>query len=129
MLQDTDWSYEEEFMQLQDDITQIADQCRVEETKKMVLQIEVRISPAVLEVHCCKFIRSHTNLAPAAISLCPQRNIKKQIAEPTELALARPAPDMWDKILKAFTDALEKAEALYLRKAKSVFSYFQRSLR
>lgn len=48
-----------------------------------------------------------------------QRNIKKQINEPVELSLNKPTPDMWDKILRAFKDALEKAEAAYLRRAQS----------
>lgn len=85
-LADTDWTTTEETMQLEESIDQIADQCRVEETKKMVTVIE--------------------------------RNFKKEIAEPTELALARPGPDMWDRILGSFGEALQKAELTYTKKAK-----------
>ncbi|PWN26932.1 root hair defective 3 GTP-binding protein [Jaminaea rosea] len=86
-LDETDWSYEDELDQLRVNITEIADQCRREETKKMVLQIE--------------------------------RNVKRDLAEPTELALSRPQPDMWDRILSNFSATLDKAEVAYLRKAKS----------
>ena len=41
ILSDTDWSFEEELDILKEDITHIADQCRADETKKMVNQIEV----------------------------------------------------------------------------------------
>lgn len=86
-LADTDWTSEDEFEQLKQDVGDIADQCRAEETKKMVLQIE--------------------------------RALKKAIAEPTELALAKPQPEMWDRILKAFKTALQSAETAYLSKARS----------
>ncbi|CEH16881.1 protein sey1 [Ceraceosorus bombacis] len=86
-LSETDWTTDEEQEQLREAIDGIADQCRADETKKMVAQIE--------------------------------RGIKKITAEPTELALARPGPDMWDRILIAFKDALTSAEAAYLEKAKS----------
>lgn len=84
-LADTDWSTVDEVVQFKDGIDQIADQCRAEETKKMVTQIE--------------------------------RSFKKEIAEPTELALARPSEDMWDRVLTTFKEALQKAEATYTRKA------------
>jgi flavin reductase (DIM6/NTAB) family NADH-FMN oxidoreductase RutF len=48
-----------------------------------------------------------------------QRSVKKQFAPSVELALNKPSPDMWDKVLKAFRSSLEKAEGTYLRKAKS----------
>ncbi len=54
-----------------------------------------------------------------------QRNFKKQISEPVELALGAPAPDMWDRILKNFKQTLEKAEATYLAKAKSTVTIFK----
>lgn len=47
-----------------------------------------------------------------------ERAIKKQFAPGVEVALNKPSKDMWDKVLKAFTEALTKAESLYLRKAK-----------
>lgn len=40
-LKDTDWQYEDELELLRDDIKLIADQCRADETKKMVNAIEV----------------------------------------------------------------------------------------
>lgn len=50
-LKDTDWQYEDELELLRDDIKLIADQCRADETKKMVNAIEVRL---ILELpfHC-----------------------------------------------------------------------------
>lgn len=87
-LGETDWSYEDELEELNRNVTEIADQCRAEETKKMVIQIE--------------------------------RNVKRDISEPTELNLARPQPEMWDQILVAFSVVLTKAESAYLRRAKSL---------
>jgi len=40
-LKETDWQYEDEYELLKEDITLIADQCRSDETKKMVNVIEV----------------------------------------------------------------------------------------
>ena len=48
-LADTDWSYDESFTQLQEDIVSIADLLRIEETKKMVLVIERNIKKQVSE--------------------------------------------------------------------------------
>ncbi|KAJ7594483.1 root hair defective 3 GTP-binding protein [Mycena floridula] len=48
-----------------------------------------------------------------------ERNFKKQISEPVELALNKAAPDMWDRVLTTFRETLEKAESTYLAKAKS----------
>lgn len=50
-----------------------------------------------------------------------QRNFKKQISDPVDLHLSAAAPDMWDKILAAFRNTLDKAESTYLAKAKSAF--------
>ena len=47
-----------------------------------------------------------------------QRNFKKQISEPVDVALNKAAPDMWDKVLGTFKQLLEKAESSYLKKAK-----------
>lgn len=44
-LEDTDWSWEEALGMLKEDIVAIADLLRVEETKKMVVIIEVSFSP------------------------------------------------------------------------------------
>lgn len=38
---DTDWSYEDEFEQLRHEMGLVADQCRKDETKKMINNIEV----------------------------------------------------------------------------------------
>ena len=51
-----------------------------------------------------------------------ERNLRRQLAEPTEIALAKPRPTMWDAVLIAFRDALAKAEAQYLKRAKSALS-------
>ena len=87
LLAETDWTIDDEVAQLDAEIQSISDTMRVEETKKMVAQIE--------------------------------RTFKKNIAEPVEIALNTPTPDMWDKVLSAFRATLEQAEASYLRKATS----------
>jgi hypothetical protein len=51
-----------------------------------------------------------------------QRNFKRQISEPVDVALNKAAPDMWDKVLGAFKQLLEKAESSYLKKAKGEHS-------
>ena len=48
-----------------------------------------------------------------------QRNVKKKFLPSVELALNKPSPSMWDMVLKAFKEALDKADNIYLRKAKS----------
>jgi protein SEY1 len=50
-----------------------------------------------------------------------QRNFKKQISEPVELALNKASPDMWDQVLSTFKGTLDKAENTYLTKAKSMY--------
>lgn len=50
LLEDTDWSYEEEFGLLSEEVKSVADQCRKDETKKMVNLIEVsRVFPLMFE--------------------------------------------------------------------------------
>lgn len=44
LVEDTDWSYEEELGLLKEEMKSVADQCRKDETKKMVNVIEVRHS-------------------------------------------------------------------------------------
>ena len=44
LVEGTDWSYEEELQLLRDEARSVADQCRKDETKKMVNVIEVRHS-------------------------------------------------------------------------------------
>lgn len=41
LIEDTDWTYEDEFGLLKDELKSVADQCRKDETKKMVNAIEV----------------------------------------------------------------------------------------
>jgi protein SEY1 len=53
------------------------------------------------------------------LSILLQRNFKKQISEPVELALQKGSPDMWDTVLTAFRETLDKAESAYLAKATS----------
>ncbi|KAJ7497744.1 RHD3/Sey1 [Mycena latifolia] len=87
LVEGTDWVWEDERDALAGEIGDVADQCRRDETKKMVNHIE--------------------------------RNFKKQISEPVDLALNKAAPDMWDDILRTFRQTLGKAEAAYLTKATS----------
>lgn len=54
----THWSYEEEFTLLREEMSNVADQCRKDETKKMVNVIEVRVGRVLIEaiwgdVVCC----------------------------------------------------------------------------
>ncbi|KIM71264.1 hypothetical protein PILCRDRAFT_805251, partial [Piloderma croceum F 1598] len=86
-----EWSWEEE-MGLRD------------ETKKMVNRIE-------------RWFGVGANLVMLLYGL--QRNFKKQIAEPVELALNKASPDMWNQVLATFKKTLDKAENTYLTKAKS----------
>ncbi|KAF8348393.1 RHD3/Sey1 [Amanita rubescens] len=87
LLEETDWSWEDELELLRDEVRQVADQCRKDETKKMINSIE--------------------------------RKFKARITEPVELALDKATPDMWDKVLRAFKDALAETEAQYMSKAIS----------
>ncbi|KAF5375608.1 hypothetical protein D9757_008542 [Collybiopsis confluens] len=82
-----EWNWEEELELLKEEVKIVADQCRKDETKKMVNLIE--------------------------------RNFKKQISDPVELALNNGQPNMWDSVLTAFRDTLDKAESAYLTKAIS----------
>ncbi|KAF9567947.1 root hair defective 3 GTP-binding protein [Agrocybe pediades] len=48
-IEDTDWSWEEELALLQEEVGVVADQCRKDETKKMVNQIETSIKKQLAE--------------------------------------------------------------------------------
>jgi hypothetical protein len=48
LVEDTDWSWEEEMELLQEEVGIVADQCRKDETKKMLNQIEVRCDVVLL---------------------------------------------------------------------------------
>ena len=48
-LEDTDWSWEDELVSLKEEIGSVADQCRKDETKKMINQIEVNCSTYLFE--------------------------------------------------------------------------------
>ncbi|KAJ6494940.1 RHD3/Sey1 [Mycena vulgaris] len=87
LVEGADWAWEDELARLAEEIGSVADQCRRDETKKMVNLIE--------------------------------RNFKKQISEPVDLALNKAAPGMWDDILRTFKETLGKAETAYLAKAAS----------
>ena len=50
LVEGTDWSYEEELGLLREEARTVADQCRKDETKKMVNVIEVRRSTACIAV-------------------------------------------------------------------------------
>lgn len=86
-IEDKDWNWEEELSLLKEELENVANVFRKDETKKMVNLIE--------------------------------RNFKKQISEPVELALNSGTLDMWDKVMVAFKKWLEKAESSYLAKAKT----------
>ncbi|KAI5118453.1 hypothetical protein M0805_006272 [Coniferiporia weirii] len=86
-LEDTDWAWEDELELLREEIGIVSNQCRADETKRMVNLIE--------------------------------RNLKKQLSEPVEIHMNAAAADMWDKVLTAFRQSLEKAEGVYLTKARS----------
>ena len=56
LVEGTDWSYEEELGLLREEARVVADQCRKDETKKMVNVIEVRILSFTLHgLHCVVF--------------------------------------------------------------------------
>ncbi|KAF9227206.1 root hair defective 3 GTP-binding protein [Gyrodon lividus] len=84
-IEEQEWSWEEEMGLLREEMGNVADVCRKDETKKMVNLIE--------------------------------RNFKRQISEPVDVALNKAAPDMWDRVLGAFKQLLDKAESSYLKKA------------
>ncbi|KIM21081.1 hypothetical protein M408DRAFT_333668 [Serendipita vermifera MAFF 305830] len=48
-----------------------------------------------------------------------ERSLRTQLADPVEVALAKPGLDMWDRVLTAFNDLIEKAETGYVEKATS----------
>ncbi|WWC89135.1 protein SEY1 [Kwoniella dendrophila CBS 6074] len=48
-----------------------------------------------------------------------ERNIKRQLLEPVEVALSQPSPKMWDTVLKTYQSVSEDAEESYLTKAKA----------
>lgn len=52
-----------------------------------------------------------------------QRNFKRQISEPVEIALNKATADMWDKVLGIFKQLLDKAESSYLKKGKGETSF------
>ncbi|OCF74245.1 protein SEY1 [Kwoniella mangroviensis CBS 8886] len=83
----TDWEYTSELELLEDDLKNIADRYRKDETKKMVNTIE--------------------------------RNVKRQLLEPVEVALSQASPKMWDTVLTTYKEVSEDAEGSYLSKAKS----------
>ena len=47
-----------------------------------------------------------------------QRNGKRQLLEPVEVAMSKPTLEMWDVVLKTYRDVLDQAEESYLIKAK-----------
>ena len=49
-----------------------------------------------------------------------KRDVRKALAEPIELALARPTEQLWDTVLRTFLDTMRTARETYLRHAKSL---------
>ncbi|KIK98484.1 hypothetical protein PAXRUDRAFT_823843 [Paxillus rubicundulus Ve08.2h10] len=86
-IEEKEWSWEDDMGLLREEMANVADICRKDETKKMVNLIE--------------------------------RNFKKQISEPVDVALNKAAPDMWDRVLGAFKQSLDNAKSSYLNKAKT----------
>lgn len=50
-----------------------------------------------------------------------ERNLKKEMSEPVDLALARATSNMWDEVLRTFRTTPDKAEGAYLAQVKSEF--------
>ncbi|WWC61965.1 protein SEY1 [Kwoniella dejecticola CBS 10117] len=48
-----------------------------------------------------------------------ERNVKRQLLEPVEVALSQPSVKMWDVVLKTYKEVSEDAERSYLTKAKT----------
>jgi hypothetical protein len=69
-LKDTDWSFDEEYELLKEEIKLVADQCRADETKKMVNQAEVgRVSVCVA-------------LADFKFSVCLRNRFRNRLKRP-----------------------------------------------
>lgn len=49
-----------------------------------------------------------------------EKELKKTIAEPVALALARPVPAMWDNVLEARSEAVHAARSAYVLRGKSL---------
>lgn len=87
LLDETDWGYTEELNQLVEDLTNISNQCKVDEMKKLIASIE--------------------------------KEIKRETNEVVELAMAEHTIEMWDSILRGFSEALNRAKSKYLDKSAS----------
>ncbi|KAH9987006.1 RHD3/Sey1 [Russula compacta] len=48
-----------------------------------------------------------------------ERNFKRQIAEPVDVQLSRPTPQIWDNVLRTYKETLANSEDSYLGKARS----------
>jgi protein SEY1 len=108
LVEGTDWTWDEELELLKEEVKIVSDQCRKDETKKILNQIEV------CSVYAC-------NLPSLIVS---QRNVKKNLWEPVELCFSKASETMWDQILLIFRDILDQAETSYLSKAKSMHTTF-----
>lgn len=51
-----------------------------------------------------------------------ERTIRKQLAEPVELALSKSDELMWDKVLRTFESGVRDGKAAYLQRSKSAWS-------
>jgi hypothetical protein len=103
LIRGVDSSYEEEYALSQEEIHLVADQCRKDETKKMVNVVEASFFAFV---------------GRGGYLILSKRNFKRSISEPVEMELMKPTPDMWDKVLTAFCKTLAKSEGACLTKAK-----------
>ncbi|KAG6874499.1 Dynamin-like GTPase that mediates homotypic ER fusion [Termitomyces sp. Mi166 len=107
LVEGTDWVWEDELESLKEEVRGVADQCRKDETKKMINLIEV------------KRFRHPYYKSDTDVVILEQKNFKKHISEPVELALNKANSTMWDGVLKAFRESLDRAETTYSTKAKS----------
>ncbi|KAF9994759.1 Dynamin-like GTPase that mediates homotypic ER fusion [Entomortierella chlamydospora] len=86
-LDETDWEYEEEFYQLENDLQEFAKAQREKELSKMLTTLE--------------------------------KYLKKELEEPIKLALDRPGPGMWGRVITVYQKTIEEGEALLRKKTKT----------
>ncbi|KAG0031264.1 Dynamin-like GTPase that mediates homotypic ER fusion [Podila clonocystis] len=86
-LEETDWDFEEETVQLEQDLQELATVQREKELGKMVATLE--------------------------------KQVKTELEEPIKLALDRPGPGMWGRVVTAYQQAVQDGEAMLERRART----------
>ncbi|KAF9426851.1 Dynamin-like GTPase that mediates homotypic ER fusion [Podila epigama] len=86
-LEDTDWTYDEETLQLEQDLKELTTVQREKELSKMLAGLE--------------------------------KQIKEDLDEPIKLALDRPGPGMWGRVIRAYQQAVQDGETLLERRART----------